>query len=98
MFGEVVTAGLLMSYVNFVTHESYIFAPLREKIVKFLKVSVVKSKWYGDFLYHLWKCHLCHNFYLGIAICLIFDFPFIISLTSPVIAAILSIWIKKNQI
>lgn len=93
---EVLITGFSCFYINFLTHESYIFSPLREEIETFIKRSIVSDKFYSDFIRELWSCHLCQNFTISIILSQLFNFNTYVIFAAPIVALIISIWIKKN--
>jgi hypothetical protein len=85
----IICVGIMLSYLNFVTHESSLFEQFRNRYVIWMQSRRAAEKIGADLLFGLWKCHLCHNFWLSLLISFIAGFPLYICLTSPIIAFII---------
>lgn len=88
----IICVGILLSYLNFVTHESTLFEDFRTRLLIWMQSRRAAEKICADLIFNLWKCQLCHNLWLSLGICLIAGFPLYIPLTSPIIA-----FIVKNK-
>lgn len=92
--GEITATGAATWYCLFVLKESEIFYPIRAAFELFLKKSLAAEKWFAPKLNGLWKCNLCLGFWIGLIISLSFNISPIFALTSPVIAQLITRYLK----
>ena len=91
----IISFGILLSYLNFLIHDAEIFSFLRIPFEMWMKINIAKDVWAAKWVFKLYSCNLCNNFWIALLICAAFQFPLYLPLTSPVIAFIIGQWIKK---